>query len=137
MSKVIIKSANTGAKLEFSEVRHEYCTVTFSSASLNASHRVWFYTGDRERLVSLFTEMAEHWSGWEGAKIWAAIEADLSLSCTSDSLGHITLAVELVERDAPEAWSAQFQVEIEAGQLEQIAREMKAWLGDVSTTETG
>ncbi|MBW4582079.1 MAG: hypothetical protein KME42_21145 [Tildeniella nuda ZEHNDER 1965/U140] len=60
MSKVTIKSANTGAKLEFSEVGNEYCTVTFSSASLSASHRVWFYTGDCERLVSLFMEMAEN-----------------------------------------------------------------------------
>ena len=126
MSKVTIKSANTGAKLEFSEVGNEYCTVTFSSASLSASHRVWFYTGDCEQLVSLFMEMAENWTGWEGAKTWAAIEADFSLSCTSDKLGHIALAVELVGRDAPELWSAKFNVGIEAGQLEKIANEMKS-----------
>jgi hypothetical protein len=126
MSKVIIKSANTEAKLEFSEVGNEYCTVTFSSVSLSASHRVWFYTGDCERLVSLFMEMAENWTGWEGAKTWAAVEADFNLSCTSDKLGHIALAVELVGRDAPELWSAKFNVEVEAGQLEKIANEMKA-----------
>ncbi len=125
MSKVIIKSANTGAKLEFSEVGNEYCTVTFLSTFLSASHRVWFYTGDCERLVSLFMEMAENWIGWEGAKTWAAIEADFSLSCTSDKLGHIILEVELVKRDAPELWSAKFNVDVEAGQLAKIATEMK------------
>lgn len=126
MSKVIIKSANTGAKLEFAEVGNEYFTVTFSSASLSASHRVWVYTGDCERLVGLFVEMAENWAGWEGAKTWDAIEGDFSLSCTSDRLGHIALKVELVGRDAPELWSAKFNVEVEAGQLEKIANEIKA-----------
>ncbi|MBW4691725.1 MAG: hypothetical protein KME27_08130 [Lyngbya sp. HA4199-MV5] len=126
MLKVTIKSANTDAKLEFSEVGNEYFTVTFSSVSLSASHRVWGYTGDCERLVSLFVEMAENWTGWEGIKNWDAIEDDFSLSCTSDKLGHITLEVELVGRDTPELWSAKFNVEVEAGQLEKIANEMKA-----------
>jgi hypothetical protein len=124
MSKVTIKSANIDAKLEFSEVGNEYFTVTFSSVSLSASHRVWVYTRDCERLVSLFIEMAENWTGWEGAKIWDAIEGDFSLSCTCDKLGHITLKVALVERDTPELWSARFNVEVEAGQLEKIANEM-------------
>jgi hypothetical protein len=126
MSKVTIKSANTGAKLEFSGVRNEYFTVEFSSVSLSASHAVWVYAGDCERLVNLFLEMAESWTGWEGAKTWDAIEGDFSLSCTCDKLGHITLEVELVGRDAPELWSAKFNVEVEAGQLEKIANEMKA-----------
>jgi hypothetical protein len=125
MSKVIIKSANTGAKLEFSEVRNEYFTVVFSSVSLSASHRVWVYTGDCEQLVCLFVEMAENWTGWEGAKTWDAIEGDFTLSCTSDRLGHITLEVELVGRDDPELWSAKFNIEVEAGQLEKIANEIK------------
>lgn len=125
MSKVTIKSANTGAKLEFSEVENEYFTVTFSSASLSASHRVWVYTGDCERLVSLFLEMAENWTGWEGAKNWASIVGDFSLSCTSDKLGHIAFEVKLVGRDASESWSARFNVAVEAGQLEEIANEIK------------
>lgn len=125
MSKVTIQSANTGAKLEFSEVGNEYFTVAFSSASLSALHRVWVYTGDCERLVSLFVEMAENWRGWEGAKNWDAIEDDFSLSCISDKLGHITLEVELVGRDASELWSAKFNVDVEAGQLEKIANEIK------------
>lgn len=125
MSKVTIKSANTGARLEFPEVGNEYFTIAFSSASLSASHRVWVYTGDCEQLVSLFLKMAENWTGWEGAKTWAAIEGDFSLSCTSDKLGHTALEVELVGRDAPELWSAKFNVEVEAGQLEKIANEIK------------
>jgi hypothetical protein len=126
MSKVTIKSANTGAKLEFSDVGNEYFTVEFSSASLSASQRVWVDIGDCERLANLFLEMAKNWTGWEDAKTWDSIEGDFSLSCTCDKLGHITLKVELVEHNAPELWSAKFNVEIEAGQLEKIASEMMA-----------
>lgn len=125
MSKVTIKSVNTGAKLEFSDVRSEYFTVAFSSVFLSASHQVWVYTGDCKRLVGLFLDMAKNWTGWEGAKTWDAIEGDFSLSCTSDKLGHITLEVELAGRDPPELWSAKFNVEVEAGQLEKIASEMR------------
>ena len=56
-------------------------------------------------------------------------EDDFRLSCTSDKLGHIALEVEWVGRDCPELWSAKFNLEVEAGQLEKIANEMKALLG--------
>ncbi|MGB3559085.1 MAG: DUF6228 family protein [Geitlerinemataceae cyanobacterium] len=125
MSEVIIKSASTEAKLAFSDVVNEYFTVAFSSASMNASHRVWVRTGDCERLVNLFLEIAENWKGWEGTKTWDAIEDDFSLSCTSDKLGHITLRCKFVGRDAPELWSAKFNVEVEAGQLKKIANEVR------------
>ncbi|NEQ48099.1 MAG: hypothetical protein F6K00_33025 [Leptolyngbya sp. SIOISBB] len=129
MSKVTIKSAKTGAKLEFSDVGNEYFTVAFLGASITALHRVWAYTGDCERLANLFLEMAENWKGWEGTKIWDAIEGDFSLSCTSDKLGHVTLRVKLVERDTPELWSAEFNVEVEAGQLEKISNDMRLLFG--------
>ena len=125
MSKVTIKSANTGTKLEFSDVSHEYFTVKFLSISMNASHRVWVYTGDYDRLTHLFLEMAENWKGWEGVKTWDAIEDDFSLSCTSDKLGHISIEAELEGRDDPASWSTTFNLEVEAGQLEQIAYEVR------------
>lgn len=125
MSKVTIKSANTGAKLEFSDVSNEYFTVTFLSHSMNASHRVWVYTGNYDRLTHVFLEMAENWKGWEGVKTWDALEDDLSLSCTSDKLGHITISAQLGRCDAPEFWSVQFNLEVEAGKLEQIASEVR------------
>jgi Family of unknown function (DUF6228) len=125
MSKVTIASANTGTKLEFLDVGNEYFTVEFSSPSLSAFHRVWMYAGDGERLASLFEEMAENWKGWEGVKIWDAIEGDFSLSCTGDKLGHITIKVKLVGRNPPQLWSVEFDMEIEAGQLETIAKETK------------
>ena len=125
MLKVTIASANTGTKLEFSKVGNEYFTVEFSSPSLTAFHQVWMYAGDGERLSSLFEEMAENWTGWEGVKIWDAIEGDFRLSCTSDKLGHITLKVKLVGRNSPQVWTVELNMEIEAGQLERIANETK------------
>lgn len=59
MSKVTIKSANTDAQLEFSEVGNEYFTVTLSSASLSTLHRVWVYTGDCKQIVSLFMKIGQ------------------------------------------------------------------------------
>ncbi|MCU0569043.1 MAG: DUF6228 family protein [Oculatellaceae cyanobacterium Prado106] len=60
-----------------------------------------------------------------GEKSWGAIAGKFYLSCASDSLGHITLAAELIERYAPEPWSVKFKVAIEAGQLEKLANEIR------------
>lgn len=125
MSKVMIASVNAGTKLEFSDANNEYFTVEFSSLSLTALHRVWMRAEEGERLIYLFEEMAENWMGWEGVKIWNAIEGDLNLFCTSDKLGHITIEVDLVGRNSSQLWYVECNVEIEAGQLERIAREIK------------
>jgi hypothetical protein len=70
--------------------------------------------------------MAQNWKGWEGKKNWYSPEGDFSLCCTSDNLGHITLAVELGEHKgySPEWWSVKCEIHIETGQLDRIAKEM-------------
>lgn len=73
--------------------------------------------------------MAQNWKGWQGKRTWDAIEGDFSLCCTSDKLGHITLAVQLRERHSPEWWSVKFQINIEAGQLDRIPTEMMSLFG--------
>lgn len=125
---VIIKSADTGAKPEFLDVKGEYFTVVFSSVTLSASQRVWSYT-DCRQLTNLFWEMAQSWQGWEGVKTWGSIEGEFNLACTSDKLGHVTLEVDLVERDTNEPWSPKFNIQIEAGQLEKIANEIITLFG--------
>lgn len=126
LSSVTISSVNSGAKLEFFNLTQDYFSVRFSSPSLSASHRVWIYDRDTHLLVKLFEEMAQNWKGWEGVKIWEAIEGDFGLACTSDRLGHITLKVELVGRRSPESWFAEFNLVLEAGQLDKIATRMAA-----------
>jgi hypothetical protein len=126
--EVIIKSADTGAKLEFLDVKGEHFTVVFSSVTLSASQRVWGYT-DCRQLANLFREMAQSWKGWEGVKTWGSIEGEFNLACTSDKLGHVTLEVDLVERDTSEPWSTKFNIQIETWQLEKIANEMITLFG--------
>ncbi|OAI16682.1 hypothetical protein A1355_09200 [Methylomonas koyamae] len=62
--------------------------------------------------------MAESWKGWEGEKVWSALDGELSLSATTTSLGHVTLRIEMVDP------SGNFRLYailgLEAGQLEKI-----------------
>lgn len=119
--KVTIESADTEAKLEFSDVEDDYLTVAFSSAALGASQRIWLDEGDSESLINLFCEMAQNWRGWESPKDWISTEGDFSLSCTSNKLGHIKLELELTGRRTREPWFTKCSINIEAGQLERIA----------------
>src|SRR5215210_9208315 len=44
---------------------------------------------------ALFSEMAQSWRGWSGEKTWHALEGELTLTATMDSLGHVTIRVQL------------------------------------------
>lgn len=123
--EVTIKSVNMEATLKFLDAKGEHLTIVFSSAALSASQRIWFNAGDDQQFVNLFCEMAQNWRGWEGAKDWISIEGDFRLTCTSDKLGHIQLELELVGRRTPEPWFAKFTINIEAGQLEKIANQVR------------
>jgi hypothetical protein len=72
----------------------------------------------------LFVEMANTWRGWEGSLAWADLEDSLRLEAKSNSVGQIQLTVEM-RRFLPEA-KLITNIQIDAGQLEQIAREMLA-----------
>ena len=44
----------------------------------------------------LFASMAQDWRGWKGSKTWRSLDGEMSLECTSDGLGHVTVRVEIV-----------------------------------------
>jgi hypothetical protein len=75
----------------------------------------------------LFEELAVNWKGWKGAMTWLAMEGELELRATCDHLGHITVAVAIPAYANTGNWSAQARVLVEAGQLERLAIEARAF----------
>lgn len=82
--------------------------------------------------AKIFGELAKEWSGFKGQKEWGAIEGEFNLSASSDSIGHITLVVEILPSYALPFWSAELSIEIEAGQLERIASDAREFFNDFS-----
>jgi hypothetical protein len=76
--------------------------------------------------VKLFEQMANDWDGWDGEKSWGAMEGEYNLVATSSKTGHITLSAEL---EIYNTWSTTAHVDIEAGQLETIAKKAKRFFG--------
>lgn len=126
MNEIIIKSADTAAKLVFTNVEGDYFTALYESPELRVSRRIWGYT-DCELLVDLFEYMAKEWKGWEGEKEWASIEGEFALSCLSDKKGHIHLKLRFVQFEGREPWKAEPTLNLEAGLLDGIAKNVRGF----------
>ncbi|MDB5533892.1 MAG: hypothetical protein JWO28_2207 [Hyphomicrobiales bacterium] len=86
--------------------------------------------GNSEMGVSparLFDEMVSEWTGWKGEKGWGALDGEMSMGATTDSLGHISLKVILDPKDGPPEWYARLTLVLESGHLEQLAAEARAF----------
>lgn len=77
-----------------------------------------------------FRDIAAHWRGWKGIKSWGSIEGEMNIFSTSDSTGHVTLDFELPAASAPSSWTARALISVEAGQLEQLARDATAFFNE-------
>ncbi len=75
----------------------------------------------------LFEHMADNWDGWDGEKNWGAMEGEFILSATFAKTGHMTLTVTLLE--AYNLWSVIAKFDIEAGQIEALAKKAKRFFG--------
>jgi hypothetical protein len=127
---VIIKSLSGFVELQFSEPEglrqragKEYYRVTIRGHDLLASLKVYAFE-PHVGLAEFFEELALHWRGWKGEKKWSSLEGELSLICTSDGFGHVAIEVVLNSR-AGGGWSVRGTLHAEAGQLEQIASDVK------------
>jgi len=78
---------------------------------------------------TFFYDIAQNWRGWEGEKTWYALEGELNLIATSDSLGHITIRVQLRPTAGPEGWRVISYAYAEAGQLESLSRRAAQFFG--------
>ena len=105
----------------------EYFSVEVSDpTTIRAQTRVYAY--HPESLAALFDEMAREWRGWSGAKEWASVEGELTLSCTTDGKRHVDIAIRVKESLYPDSWRVQATALVEAGQLEAIAKSVRAFI---------
>ena len=78
----------------------------------------------------LFRAMADAWRGWDAAMEWNDLERTLSLHATCDSVGHVTLRVEMIRNyGMVGAGSLRGAIVIEAGQLDAVAKDVEALFG--------
>jgi len=79
-------------------------------------------------LAKYFDLMAKEWQGWEGERNWASLEGEFELKASMDKMGHVTLKYFLRPPHTGFHWELKGAIEIEAGQLESIAKEVRrAW----------
>ncbi len=79
---------------------------------------------------ALFRELAREWSGWKGDKAWCAMDGEFTIAATTDAAGHVTLEFKLPGSLVPPCWAASLSVQLEAGQLEELARVARQFFDD-------
>ena len=80
------------------------------------------------QLARFFGELAADWRGFDGRRQYDSFESELFLSCRHDGFGTVSCEVGLGQRWDP-AWWLMVSVELEAGQLDRIAAEVRALVG--------
>jgi hypothetical protein len=134
VDEVTIKSSRSAGELKLSEPTPlgsrypvEYLHVSLKDKDIAASSaKVYIY--EPHSLASFFEDLAANWKGWEGTKEWSSVEGDFNLSCDSDSLGHIAMKVTLKSGLYEDDWCVLVVINIDAGQLEEIAGKVKEFL---------
>ena len=124
MQELVIKSNDSSASLVFSNFEGDYFTARFHSPALSVSKRVYAYQ-DWKSLVNLFEYLAKKWKGWDGEKNWSSIEREFSISCSSDKTGHVYFKLKFREVSYQEPWVAEPSLNLEAGQLEGISKQVR------------
>jgi Family of unknown function (DUF6228) len=106
-------------------------SIRVACRGLNAA--IQLYAWDvPEWPTALLDEMAERWRSWSGELTWESPYLEARLRCEQDRAGHVSIRVELRTGWADTDWSAAATVQTEAGQLERIARQARAFFGRAS-----
>lgn len=84
--------------------------------------------GLEERLDDFFASLERDWRGWDGQRRWSGMEGGLSLTCTHDEQGTISVAV-VLEHLSGSAWSAEATLAVDAGEeLSRLVRDLRRLL---------
>ena len=120
----VIKSSKDGLALEMSIENSDCVIAKVSGTGLQAGAPVYTYMS--QGIGQYFGDLANNWKGWQGKKEWSSLEGELKLKASCDHLGHIFLSVHLIN-GAPPIWEIQADLTLEAGQLENLATEARAF----------
>jgi hypothetical protein len=92
---------------------------------LAARTHVWLGPEEVEpSLAELFDDLAANWRGWAGQKDWEGKEGGLTLSCSHDGVGTVSIVVHLSHLSGA-GWSVRGMIAVDAGQLDQIASDVR------------
>ena len=112
---------------ERSQQNLEYFAVELFDAAVRARTRVYAY--EPTHIAAFFESIEQNWRGWPGEKSWEALEGECRMSAVADGKGHIDLTVSLRPSPNAGAWRLEGHVLIEAGQLDSVAKSMRAFVG--------
>jgi hypothetical protein len=130
-----LNSAEGGFRLECDGLRSiggdsadvGYFTARLVGPSLSAAVEV--YDSQVEHWSQFFQGLAEHWRGWEGARVDESLEGHLRLSGSSDGLGHVRLQVLVAGDPGGSRWQAEAVLVVDAGSLDGVARDARLFFG--------
>lgn len=125
---VTIKSSKDATRLVFTDVTKESFTALLEGLKFSGRTSVSTYHSGSPS--ALFDEMARDWMGWEGTKTWASLEEELRIEATEDLTGHISLVVTMRDCCDPANWRLKTTLELEAGQLSEIAKAVRKAFGN-------
>ncbi|MFW7381046.1 MAG: DUF6228 family protein [Oligoflexus sp.] len=130
LDQVVIHSDK--AILEIASNKSEYITVKFSSDGVHVETNPFIHT-DGQDLALYFQELADHWNGWDGSRIWKSVEDDLQFDATYDILGYVNLKVSLIKNQGSlSEWKFVGVVRIEVGSLDPYAKSFKSLFASIS-----
>ena len=119
-----IDSRENQASVELRAYDDTFFLVEIRSRGLQATARVSSYQS--VGLPKFFNDLAAHWRGWSGEKAWQSCEGEFVLRAESDRTGHVFLTAALTD-GAPARWEVSAVLTLEAGQLEHLAAEARAF----------
>lgn len=121
-----------GASIEISErdglAKHdgsEYYRITLREDDFEATRKVYAFDPTDNPLPKFFQTLASNWRGWDGQMKWTSLEGDFELSCLHDRVGHIATTARLHSNLGGHGWTAEIRFDLPAGELEEIANELK------------
>jgi hypothetical protein len=80
--------------------------------------------------AEFFQDLANHWSGWQEEKTWGAMEGEYSIEASMSKTGHASIRFNTNVYYSPGEWVAIASVDIEAGQLERLAKKAKLFFNE-------
>ena len=119
-----VESVQDGTSLRLRSHDRDFFLAEVRGRGMEAKARVGTYMSSG--FAEFFTELATHWRGWKGDREWSSLEGELAIRATADRTGHVYLQVHLHD-GAPARWKVDAAIVIEAGQLERLAAEARAF----------
>ncbi len=110
----IIRDARIDRSLSFTDLETDYFTVHLGG-DITTTLRVYSYSPHSEPFSALFEKLGQQTRAWDGELSWTSLEGEFSLKASCDTVGHVFLAIEMVNHTTD--FQIQCQLHTDFGQL--------------------